>query len=306
MASELELDLREVSGARVVARPPWYFRVARALARRKLRGGTRLLEESRRFGLLDVLVEYPLEQHVRLRVPIWRPCNSWDRSDVLTYEASFMRLFSGCVGALGAHTTLIDCGADIGTVSAHLRARCINVARVIAFEPNPCAYRVLEANLRQLGCAAEARHAAVSDFSGRGRMMSPSNDLSAHAMFLAEADEGDVSVQRIDDLNLPAGLPLALKIDVEGGELRVVNGAATTIAAASRVAIAFEAHPLVAKRNGTDPATVMRRLRELRSDLTFQIDTVPARTLDPEREVFEQVAPDDVYNIVAVSSAVET
>jgi len=94
-----------------------------------------------------------------------------------------------------------------------------------------------------------------------------------------------------------------VKIDVEGGELLVVEGAAETITTAAAVAIAFEAHPLVARRTGKDPVCVMRRLRELRDDLVFLIDTAPARPIDPDRPVFEQVEPDDVYNVVAVSAS---
>jgi FkbM family methyltransferase len=301
--TELEMDFREVTRTRIESQPPWYFRLARALARRHIRGGTRLLEEARRRGLLDMLVEYPLADDVRLRVPIWRPCNSWDHDDVLGYEAAFLRLFTGCVGSLGRYTTLVDCGADIGTVSAHVRARCSNVSRIVAYEPNPSAHRILKANLDALPIPADARNAAVSNFSGRGRLASPPSDQSAHAMFLVPSRGGDIVVERVDQLRIPPDRPLALKIDVEGGELLVVDGAADTIAAAARVAIAFEAHPTVSQRTGQDPMCVMRRLRELRRDLVFLIDTVPARTIDSDRPVFEQVEPNRVYNIVAVSSS---
>ena len=302
--TELEMDLRDVAKAPVESEAPWYFRLSRALERRRVRGATRLLDEVRRRGLLDVLVEYPVSDDLRLTVPIWRPCNTWDRSDVLGYEAAFVRLFGGCIGALGPDATLVDCGADIGTVSVLLRARCQNLRRIIAFEPNLSAHRVLAMNLRGLGIEAQARPAAVSDFTGRGRLASPRSDASAHAMYLWPDDHGDVRVERVDDLLLPFGKPLALKIDVEGGELPAVEGAAQAIANASVVAIAFEAHPRVALRTGTDPVTVMRRLRELRDDLAFYVDTVPARAIDPDRPVFEQVRPDHVYNIVAFSSSI--
>lgn len=300
--TELEMDLRDVAKAPVEPDAPWYFRLSRALERRHVRGATRLLEEARRRGMLDVLVEYPVSDDLRLAVPIWRPCNAWDRRDVIGYEAAFLRLFAGCVGALGPGATLVDCGADIGTVSVLLRARCKNLDRIVAFEPNPSAHRVLALNLGGLGIEAQARRAAASDFTGRGHLASPPSDSSAHAMYLQPDPGGDVRVERVDDLLLPFGTPLALKIDVEGGELPVVEGAAQAIANASAVAIAFEAHPKVALRTCLDPVHVMRRLRELRDDLVFYIDTVPARAIDPDRPVFEQVRPDHVYNIVAVSA----
>jgi len=302
---ELEMDLRDLTVAPVATNAPWYFRLGRALERQRVRGATRLLDFVRRRGLLDRLVEYSVAEDVQLRVPIWRPCNSWDLDDVLGYESSFLDLFCDSVGALGPDAIVIDCGADIGTVSAHTRARCRNVVEVVAFEPNPAAFRILAANLEHLGIAAHAYLAAVSDFSGHGRLVSPENDASAHAMYLEPDPAGAVTVHRIDELELEPYGPLALKIDVEGSELQVVNGAARTIRHASRVAIAFEAHPWIAQRTGRDPICVAQRLCSLRGDLRFRIDTVPPRLIDPSRPVFEQIAPDDVYNIVATSGAVK-
>lgn len=296
-----DFDFKELSNA-PLARVPWYFRLGRFLSKRKIRGGDRLLSLARRRGLLDHLVVYSLGD-VELRVPLWRPCNQWLEDDVRDYEAPFMRALSAAVCQLAGDVTLIDCGADIGTVTAHLVARCKNIKRVVAFEPNRAAYGVLERNLRAMRVSAEARHAAVANFTGRGKLVRAPQDPSAHAMYISPAVDGPIEVLRIDDLGLPSNAAIVIKIDVEGTEAAVVEGAAATIRRAREVLVAFEAHPRVAARVGRDPVEVMHTLLKIRRNLTFLVDTTPAISITAERPVFEQLPPNRVYNVIARSPA---
>jgi FkbM family methyltransferase len=197
--------------------------------------------------------------------------------------------------------TLVDCGADIGTITAHLVSRCPNISSVAAFEPNPVAYQVLVDNLRALPIAAVAHHAAVGNFRGTGSLVSPQADPSAHAMFIERDPEGSIDVRRIDDLELPAGQSCVIKIDVEGTEAAVVEGALRTLRAARAAVVAFEAHPRVSRRTGEDPVTVMRALQATRPDFTFAVDTRPVRALSADRPLFEQLPADRVYNVIASS-----
>jgi FkbM family methyltransferase len=295
-----EFDLKELADP-PVADVPWYFRLGCFLSRHKIRGGDRLLAEVRKRGLLDQLAVYSVGS-VQLAVPLWRPCNQWVEGDVLGYEAAFMRELAEEVGRMPADVTLIDCGADIGTVSAHLVSRCSNISRVIAFEPNPAAFRVLEQNLKAMRVVRDARHAAVGNFRGRGQLVSSPLDPSAHAMFITPCGDGPIAVERIDDLALPRGGACVIKIDVEGTEAAVVEGAAETIRHASEVLVAFEAHPRVAERLGKDPLEVMETLRAIRGDFTFDVDTTPARRIAGDRPLFEQLPPTRVYNVIARSS----
>jgi FkbM family methyltransferase len=280
---------------------PWWFRLGRYLSKRRVRGGDRLLRIARRRGWLDRLAVCSLGNGIRLRVPIWRPCNAWDEDDVLSYEAAFLRVLGAAISQLPGHVTLIDCGADIGTISAHLVARCTNIRTVVAFEPNPVAFGVLQQNLAELPVDATAVAAAVGDFCGRGRLISPAQDPSAHAMFVEPADRGEISVQRIDDLAVPPDTTCVIKIDVEGAEAAVVDGARRTIGSAAHSIVAFEAHPRVARRLGRDPVDIMQALLAIRPDFEFHVDTTPARNIVAHRPVFEQLSPDRNYNIVACS-----
>ncbi|NVB83392.1 MAG: FkbM family methyltransferase [Kofleriaceae bacterium] len=297
-----EYDLLVLSAA-PLGDVPWYFRLGRFLSRHKIRGGDRLLSALRRHGLLDRLVEYRVSRDVRLRVPLWRPCNQWLPTDVQNYEAAFMRALCTAIRQLHQPVTFVDCGADIGTVSAHVVARCPNISRIIAFEPNLAAFHVLAANLRTLGVPAEARCVAVGDFNGRGRLVSPSHDPSAHAMYVERTEDGPIEIEQVDALDLAAGRPTVIKIDVEGSEPEVVRGAQNTIRNAGDVIVAFEAHPKVAMRTATDPLGIVEELRRLRPDFVFEVDTSPPTPLRTDVPFFDQFPPTRVYNIVARSIA---
>jgi FkbM family methyltransferase len=296
-----DFDLKELANA-PVGDVPWYFRLGRYLSKHKIRGGERLIAEARRRGLLDKLVVYSLGE-VELRVPLWRPCNQWLPEDVIGYEAAFMRVLSSHVCQLPGSVTLIDCGADIGTVSAHLVSRCRNIKRVVAFEPNVAAFRVLQQNLGAMPIETEARHAAVGNFCGHGKLVKAPQDPSAHAMYIEPCGDGAIRVQRVDDIALDPGSSCVIKIDVEGTEASVVEGAERTIRETANLLVAFEAHPRVAQRLGRDPVEVMRALLDIRDDFTFDVDTTPARSLSADRPIFDQLPATRVYNVVARSHA---
>jgi FkbM family methyltransferase len=143
--------------------------------------------------------------------------------------------------------------------------------RIIAFEPNADVTDILRDNLSRLPLASEVIGKAVSNFVGRGFLERPFYDPNDHARFLQPGD-GPISVTKIDALNIRGDI--AIKIDIEGGELEALQGAKGTIVAARRWVIAFEAHPMVSKRIGRDPIECLRFLASLR----------PFRFWSPKRE----------------------
>lgn len=283
-------------------RAPWHFRLAMHLIRRRIRGGYRLVETARRLGWLNVVVPYTLEEGLALDVPLYRPENLMTDQEAREYEAPAIALLAAEVRRRRpAPVTLVDCGADIGLVSTLLSARCPNVARVIAFEPNREAFPILKSNVERLSAAGECHATAVSDFSGRAELRGPRPDASGHARFIVSCPEGDVPVMRVDDLGIDPRHGLLLKIDVEGGELGVLRGAAGTLAAAAWFVVLFEAHPEVAQRTGIDPIECVRLLRSL-GDCRFQVAEAPGIRLVADRPFFDQ-APRQICNVVCVADS---
>lgn len=280
------------------ARAPWHFRLAKSLIRYRIRGGYRLLATARKLGWLDMVVRYPLSDRISLDVPLYRDENLWNEDDLREYEAESIDLLAAEVAGRPEPVTLLDCGADIGLFSALLTARCPGIARVVAFEPNPEAFRVLAGNVRRLP-AGECHEMAVSDFTGRAELQSPGPGMGDHARFIVPSPEGDVEVARIDDLKVDPRHGLLLKIDVEGAELGVLRGAVRTLSSAPWFVVIFEAHPEVVRRTGIDPTECMRRLSSVRG-CRFRVAEAPEVSLTADRPFFEQV-PEGICNVVCVS-----
>jgi FkbM family methyltransferase len=286
---------------RRATRPPWQFRLGKALNRRGWRGGWWLVQLARAHGLLDRVVQYDVGAGVTVDVPLARPENCFDLRDVLTYEAQFIACLTSVVRDWPAPITFVDCGADIGLFASLFLRRCPHVERIVAFEPNAAAHACLVENVRRLGVRSEARQAAVSDFSGRGELHRPVYDPhSDYARFLVRTAQGPIVVERIDDVVPCRGANLVVKIDVEGGELSVLRGARLALAEATRVAIGFEAHVQVVRRTGTDPIEIVRAVQAMRP-CRVVVSEAPDRDVRLDRPFFEQFHDRSVYNIVCVA-----
>ena len=270
-------------------RAPLLFTLSRALTRRGTRGGYRLMRVARSLGRLDRVVRYEVADGITIDVPISRPENAWDRRDVMRYQHELIDDLVAMVEGMPAKPVLLDCGADIGLVRVRIAARCGgSLEEIVAIEPNTTAHEVLEANLGRLPVRTRVVRAAAADFSGSGALVTPAYDSSDHARFLVRADDGPVPVTRIDDIGLRPGLPLVVKLDVEGGELGALEGAARTLADSAGFAVNFEAHPAVVERTGIDPLDVVRFLEGIRP-CDVSVSEFPGATIDRDRPFFEQL-----------------
>jgi FkbM family methyltransferase len=208
--------------------------------------------------MLNKIAQYELGP-VTYRVPLCRI--PWDFQDVITYEAELVDLFCRAVAPL-RHIVLFDCGADIGTFSSLVFARTNRIVRIIAFEPNRDTHEFLHCNLTNLHVPAEIIPKAVSSFEGRGRLESPADNSTEHARFLVPGD-GPIEVTTLDRMNVRGG-DIAIKTDLEGGELEALKGATQTITAARHCVVTVEAHPDVARRTGCDPVDCLQFLNTVR------------------------------------------
>jgi len=209
-------------------------------------------------GVLNVFAHYQLGR-VTFGVPLQQ--RQWDYWDVAKYEEKLIQVFCRAMTPL-ENVVLFDCGADIGTFSSLICARMEQVVRIVAFEPNSDVHEFLQSNLSNLPITTELVSKAVGNFTGVGRLERPDYDTTDHARFLLPGD-GPVEVTTIDSRNVRGG-DVAIKLDIEGGELDALKGATNTIISARRCLVAVEAHPIVAKRTGRDPVECLRFLESLR------------------------------------------
>lgn len=140
----------------------------------------------------------------------------------------------------------VDAGANIGLISIPMALRLQERGgRVVAFEPQRLTYYMLAGNAALAGLSNIYCH-QIALSSEPGSIMVPERDPHQHQDFGAvsldsgEVNEIEVRAVPIDLLGLDR-LDL-LKIDVEGMELEVLDGAAQTIAA-SRPYIWIEVWP---------------------------------------------------------------
>ncbi len=289
----MKKNVPEVCGYRVLSTPPALYRFAEALNRWKLRGGCRL----GRWASRGCVVEYDLGDGFHLTVPLYREDNRLGRDEILSYESQLLGCMRDAASSM-RDATLIDCGADIGMVSTMLRRQIPAIGRVVAFEPNAEVLPFLSRNLSMLPCPSLMIGHAVGKINGSGRLVRPDVNPSDHARFLVSDPEGSIRIVTIDSLGLTGNI--ILKIDVEGGEYAVLEGAVATIRQAPHCVISLEAHPAVAERTGRDPAEPLRLLNSIRP-FRFVVAGRSAHweLASLDQPLFPAGSPREVLNVVA-------
>lgn len=131
---------------------------------------------------------------------------------------------------------VIDAGANVGLVTAHLCHLTGPMGRVWAIEPVPANVARLQ-ELKSLNALDQLTiyQGALSCDSGQAALRLPAGGQSAYASFTKSMDMTgtiDVTTWRLDDLvaQAPRDRPLSfVKIDVEGFEPQVLDGAEHTL-----------------------------------------------------------------------------
>jgi FkbM family methyltransferase len=224
---------------RLADKPQYVFHPSRAL-RRLMHGFT---DRADRTEIAQLPWGLPLE--VRM-------------SDSIGFSIFAGRVFDPCVTEtlhrlIDPGDLVADVGANVGYLTSLAAARAGRDGRVLAFEPHPQVYELLERNSarwRDRGVdKVELHRAALSDRRGEGTLVAgPSFEgnmglaaLASDEPVTAGSETIAVQLARLDETVGDERLGL-LKIDVEGNEPDVLRGAERLLAAGAIRDIVFEDH----------------------------------------------------------------
>jgi FkbM family methyltransferase len=185
---------------------------------------------------------------------------------------------------------IADIGANVGFYTFEM-ARCVGpTGRVLAFEPDPFSFHLLQRRLSQapavnvepyqLALGHETARAVLycSAYNRADNRLSPS-----HAEPHVEAC--DAQIRRLDDVLREIGHVRidAVKVDVQGNEANVLRGARTTLeAGVSWIWLEFSPEHL--RGSGQDPVTFLETLGELGMDM---LQLTEQASLQPVTDVRE-------------------
>lgn len=188
----------------------------------------------------------------------------------------------------------LDVGANVGMYSIWVAG--VTQARAIAFEPVPETFNTLQKNIRlnALDERVSAHRMAAGEGPGLVVMTAGRGGMNHVA---SSTDSGTVSVpvDRLDHICKDL-TPTAMKVDVEGFEMRALQGAAALLSKPSLKAVVIELQDWTLKRYGTSEQEV----RDFLSSFGFE-----ARTYDPATRTLAQMREGAGLNEIFVRDADE-
>jgi FkbM family methyltransferase len=180
-------------------------------------------------------------------------------------------------------TAVVDIGAYLGYYTL-LGARGTGpTGKVHAFECDPVNHRFLLHNLRLNGFreAVVASSSAVSDRAGSLPFFVRGRDLSVGSLWQETGVRAVVEVPSTTLDRELGGQPVdVLKMDIEGGEPRALEGMTTTIAASPNLVMFVECNPNALAASGSSAVQLIERLRDLGFDL---------REIDEKRRIWRPI-----------------
>jgi FkbM family methyltransferase len=203
-----------------------------------------------------------------------------DRADSLglglngDYEPDVRGVIARC---LGAGDTFVDVGANIGWFSLLASRQVGPEGCVVALEPEAGNFELLAHNAARNECYNVLPfRLAASDSHGTAMLELDRENAGGHR--LAETGQ-PVATARLADLVRSLGrTPALVKIDVEGAEVRVLDGMGSLLA---ETAVLLEFAPAALSGNGSDPAALLDRLREQTEVVhVMGSDWLPADSVD--------------------------
>lgn len=181
------------------------------------------------------------------------------------------------ISLLGPGMTFVDVGANIGLFSLLASRKVGDTGTVLAFEPAAGTFERLRRNIELNGSSRiVCERVALSDRTANAASLVHPSGRGDGYCFLRTSGTGtlesnteSVRVLRLDDYAEEQDLRSidVIKIDVEGGELSVLQGAKGILQRSASPVLLFECYPEWCNRSGTSPAAVFAWLRNAGFDV---------------------------------------
>jgi FkbM family methyltransferase len=146
----------------------------------------------------------------------------------------------------------VDVGANVGYMTSLMAARAGGSGSVVCFEPHPTVFEVLSRNAARWDAdgdlaAVDARRVALSSEAGTGRLQLEGDSESQFGLSSLDSSDGaaanavEVELARFDEA-FEEREPGLVKVDVEGHERAVLEGAERLLESRRIRDIVFEEH----------------------------------------------------------------
>ena len=202
------------------------------------------------------------------------------------YEPSELQFFQQhCRGDL----TLVDVGANIGLYTSLAMHGLTSGGRILAFEPRPQSFAVLEKNIasnhRAAGPRVDAFNIAASTQPGAFTLYQNPDNHGDNRLYHSQDFQWqtiEVQARPLDEVLSEQGVTEInfLKMDVQGYEQQVLGGLKQTLRRSTNVILMTEFWPKGLTEAGGGPLAYLEELSDLGFQL-FELKENPRGTLVP-------------------------
>ena len=224
------------------------------------------------------------------------------------YEPETMAIFRSC---LKSGMTIVDIGANLGYFTVIAAGRVGPSGTVLAYEPDPHNFGLLERNIAANGFKnVRAFPIALSDESGTRALFFGDNQTT-HS-FGDKRNTGrseSVVTDTLDNSLKTLGHPQIdlIKMDIEGAEPLALEGMRETVQGNPALVILFEFHPKAIQRLGRSPLKFLARFKELGFSLSAIDENRRTRITIDDIAVFTEGFGDKELskNLIAIKTSSE-
>lgn len=176
---------------------------------------------------------------------------------------------------LGPGSVFVDVGANLGYFSLIAASLVGDSGRVIAFEPDPANFKLLNASidLNRFASRIQSVEAGLSDLASEGRLYLSQDNMGDHQIYAGEGDRESLPITLLNGTEFLAPLVSQvdlLKVDTQGSEFQVITGLMPLLKNQLKAPrIIIELTPFSLRESGASGAKLIELLASL--DLPFWI-----------------------------------